>query len=483
MLAMATEHVDIWNRCLHIIRERISPQSFDTWFKPIKPIRLDRNVLTIEVPSQFFYEYLESHYVELLKMSIKESMGSEGRLEYSIVIDNNVRGGERSVRLPASSGNQNDGSQHNYHLQGPMNQQRSIPNPFVIPGIRKFEVESHLNPGFTFDTFIEGDCNRLARSAGYAVASKPGLTAYNPLFVFGMTGVGKTHLLHAIGNKTKQDSADKAVLYVSSEQFSQQYVEAVKRGTVGDFMNFYRMIDVLLVDDIQFFSGKLKTQENFFHVFNHLRQYGKQIVLASDRAPQDMEGMEERLLSRFKWGLSANLDTPSFETRKSILRSKMHQNGVELPSEVVDYIAHNINTNIRELEGAMVSLLAQSSLARKEVDIDLARSLLDNFIDKVSKEITIGAIQNIVAEHLSVDVELLKAKTRKRMIVQARQIAMYFAKQLTQHSLKSIGVHFGNRDHSTVIHALQTVSDLIATDKNFKQSVDEIGKKIALESR
>lgn len=481
---MATNHVDIWNRCLNLIREKLSPQSFDTWFKPITPVRLEKNILTIEVPSQFFYEYLESHYVDLLRMSIKECLGHEGRLEYSIVIDNNLRFGERTVNIPASiGGGAYSGTTKNPNVHGTLNQQKSIPNPFVIPGIRKFEVESHLNPNFTFDSFIEGDCNRLARSAGYAVASKPGLTAYNPLFLFGMTGMGKTHLLHAIGNKTKQDASNKAVLYVSSEQFSQQFVEAVKRGTVGDFMNFYRMIDVLLVDDIQFFSGKLKTQENFFHVFNHLRQYGKQIVLASDRPPQDMEGMEERLLSRFKWGLSASLETPSYETRRSILQSKMKQNGVALPGEVVDYIAHNINSNIRELEGAMVSLLAQSSLARKDVDIDLARSLLDQFVDKVSREITIHDIQSIVAEHLSVDVELLKAKTRKRMIVQARQIAMYFAKELTQHSLKAIGLHFGGRDHSTVIHALQTVNDLIATDKTFKQSVDEIGKRIALERR
>ncbi len=483
MLIMTTDYVDIWNNCLRIIREKLSPQSFDTWFRPIRPVSLNHNVLTIEVPSQFFYEYLENHYVDLLKLSIRETLGPQARLEYAIIVD------DASVNAPSGKNpykhqvgyQANKGYQHK-----PQEQQvntQSIPNPFVIPGIRKFEVDSHLDHQFTFDSFIEGDCNRLARSAGFAVASKPGVTAYNPLFVYGTVGLGKTHLLHAIGNKTKTDAPSKAVLYVSSEQFSQQFVDAVKRGSVGDFMNFYRMIDVLLVDDIQFFSGKTKTQDNFFHVFNHLRQSGKQIVLASDRAPQDMEGMEERLLSRFKWGLSASLQVPSYETRRSILQSKMLQNGVEMPVEVIDYIAHNINSNIRELEGAMVSLLAQSSLAQKDVDIDLAKSLLDNFIDKISREITIDAIQSIVAEHLNIEVELLKAKTRKRMIVQARQIAMYFAKQLTQHSLKAIGLHFGGRDHSTVIHALQTVNDLMATDQQFKQNVEEISKKLALESR
>jgi len=475
---MTTDYVDIWKNCLRIIREQLSPQSFDTWFRPIRPVSLDRNVLTIEVPSQFFYEYLENHYVDLLRTSIHQTLGPQARLEYSIIVQDPTNG--RQNQTPPVSFNTQQSAKASKEVSAGA---QAIPNPFVIPGIRKFEVESHLDYSFSFDSFIEGDCNRLARSAGFAVASKPGYTAYNPLFIYGGVGLGKTHLLHAIGNKTKDDSPRKAVLYVSSEQFSQQFVDAVRRGSIGDFMNFYRMIDVLLVDDIQFFSGKTKTQDNFFHVFNHLRQSGKQIVLASDRAPQDMEGMEERLLSRFKWGLSASLQVPSFETRRSILQSKMYQNGVALPEEVVDYIAHNINSNIRELEGAMVSLLAQSSLARREVDIDLTKALLDNFIDKVSREITINDIQQIVADHLQINVELLKDKTRKRMIVQARQIAMYFAKQLTQHSLKAIGLHFGGRDHSTVIHALQTVNDLMATDRQFKQNVDEISKKLELESR
>ena len=246
-------------------------------------------------------------------------------------------------------------------------------------------------------------------------------------------------------------------------------------------MNFYQMIDVLLVDDIQFLSGKEKTQENFFHVFNHLRQSGKQIVLASDRPPNEIEGIEERLLSRFKWGLNTSLQVPDYQTRKQILQSKMYQNGIQLPGEVVEYIAHNISSNIRELEGALISLLAQSSLNRREVDIELARSMLQNFVESVSREITIESIQEIVGEHLSIEVEQMKAKTRKRDIVQARQIAMFFAKEMTRHSLKSIGIHFGGRDHSTVIHALQTVNDLVATDKYFKQSVSEIRKRISLE--
>lgn len=476
---MTTTHVDIWSDCLRLIQKEIAPQSFDTWFKPIKPVRIEGQVLTIEVPSQFFYEWLEEHYVSLLKRAIHSSLGKGGRLEYSIVIDNQPVGGSGgTVRMPTSS---HHGPGHTQSLNNQLNVNRPIPNPFVIPGIRKFEVDSNLNANFTFGSFIEGDCNRLARAAGFAVANQPGMTAYNPLFIYGGVGLGKTHLLQAIGNHIKETVPRKAVLYVSSERFINQFVEAVRKGTVNDFMNFYQMIDVLLVDDIQFLSGKEKTQDNFFHVFNHLRQSGKQIVLASDRPPHEMEGVEERLLSRFKWGLSTSLEVPDYQTRKQILQSKMYQNGIELPGEVVEFIAHNINSNIRELEGAMISLLAQSSLNRREVDIELARSMLQRFVENVSREVTIDSIQQIVSEHFSVEVELMKAKTRKRQIVQARQIAMYFAKEMTRHSLKSIGLHFGGRDHSTVIHALQTVNDLIATDKYFKQSVTEIRKRISLE--
>lgn len=479
---MATTYVDVWDGCLQMIREKIAPQSFDTWFRPIKPIKLEQQVLTIEVPSQFFYEWLEEHYVGLLREVIHSELGPQGRLEYSIVIDNQAASGNgTTVRMPTTSRVANGSSKGRAPMSQQINSNRPVPNPFVIPGIRHFEVDSNLNPTYTFDTFIEGDCNRLARAAGYAVANKPGVTAYNPLFVHSGVGLGKTHLLQAIGNSIKEVAPRRAVLYISSERFINQFVEAIRKGTINDFMNFYQMIDVLLVDDIQFMAGKEKTQENFFHVFNHLRQSGKQIVLASDRSPQDMEGMEERLLSRFKWGLNASMQAPDFDTRKEILKSKMYQNGIDLEEDVVDYIAHNITTNIRELEGALIKLLAQSSLNRRDVDLQLAKSMLQDFVSNVSREITIDAIQRMVAEHFKVELDQLKAKTRKRQIVQARQIAMYFAKEMTRHSLKSIGLHFGGRDHSTVIHALQTVGDLVATDKYFKQNVTEIRKRISME--
>lgn len=475
---MKSDYKEVWSKCLEVIRDNINPQSYKTWFEPIRPLKLENKVLTIQVPSQFFYEWLEEHYVSLLRKTIKHFLGPDGRLEYSIIVENNLDEGRKySINIPTSTKEPNT---RNPAVSMPINIGKSVPNPFVIPGIKKINIDSQLNANYTFENFIEGDCNRLARAAGYAVATKPGQTAFNPLLVYGGVGLGKTHLAQAIGNEVKAQYPNKIVLYVSSEKFINQFIEAIKNNTVNDFISFYQLIDVLIVDDIQFLSGKEKTQDHFFHVFNHLHQSGKQIVLTSDCAPKDLKGMEERLLSRFKWGLSADLQTPAYQTRVAILKNKMYKDGIELPPEVIEYIAHNISTNVRELEGALISLLAQSSLNKREVDLDLAKQMLKNFIKNVSREISIDSIQKLVCEHLSVDKELLKAKTRKREIVQARQISMYFAKELTKSSLKTIGMHFGGRDHSTVIHAVQTVNDLISIDKEFRKNIDEIKKKISM---
>lgn len=476
---MAISHIDLWNRCLSSIKGQISADSFNTWFLPIKPLRFDNQVLTIEVPSQFFYEYLEEHFLNMLKKAIRENIGHQGRLEYSVVVENgHVSGVPTTIKMPVSSSD--SGFKHS-SVQPPIGSDKLIPNPFVIPGIKKFEFESNLNPGFSFDNLIEGDCNRLARSAGYAVAHKPGGTAYNPLFVFGSTGLGKTHLLQAIGNEIKAHHPQQTVVYIPSERFISQFMDAVRTNTVSDLMQMYQMMDTLLVDDIQFFANKEKTQDTFFHVFNHLRQSGKQIVVASDRPAHELQGIEERLISRLKWGLSASMQMPDFDTRMSILKTKMYMNGIELPAEVVEYIAHHITHNIRELEGALISLLAQSSLNRREVDLELARNMIQGFMDKVSKEITIESVQKVVCDYLEVQPEQVKASSRKREIVQARQLAMYFAKELTTESLKSIGLHFGGRDHSTVIHSLQTVNNLMDTDKEFKRQVGDLRKRLNME--
>jgi chromosomal replication initiator protein len=287
-------------------------------------------------------------------------------------------------------------------------------------------------------------------------------------------------LVHAIGNEALRLQPNKTVLYVSSEKFTSQIIESIKNNAVNDFVNFYQMVDVLIVDDIQFLANKQKTQEIFFHIFNQLHQSGKQIILTSDRPPKDLDGMEERLISRFKWGLSADLQIPDYETRVAILEAKMSREGVELPSDVVEFICYNIQNNIRELEGVLVSLIAQSSLNNREIDLDLTKDVIRNFVTQINQEITLDFIKNLVAEHFDVPVEKLGGKTRKRQFVIARQLSMYLAKNLTDKSLKNIGEIFGGRDHSTVIYSVKTVQDLMETDVVFKDTVAELEKKIRL---
>ena len=467
----------VWNSCLQIIKDNIPAQSFKTWFEPIKALRLEGNVLTIQVPSLFFYEWLEEHYVGLLRKTVKKQLGEDGRLEYNIVVEKSSTSIPYTTNMP-SNGNGAEGK--NQSMPMPISLNKDIKNPFVIPGLKKLQVDPQLNQNYTFENFIEGDCNRLARSAGYAVAGKPGGTSFNPLMIYGGVGLGKTHLVQAIGNEIKRTLTDKLVLYVSCEKFTQQFVDALKNNNINDFVNFYQAMDVLIMDDVHNFAGKEKTQDIFFHIFNHLHQSGKQLIITSDKAPKDLSGLEERLLSRFKWGLSADLQIPDLETRMAILNKKMYFDGIELPSEVIEYVAHNIDNNFRELEGAMVSLLAQSTLNKKEIDLNLAKSMLKNFIKNSSKEISMEYIQKLVCEYFEVPIEMVKSKTRKREIVQARQISMYLAKLHTKTSLKSIGAFFGGRDHSTVIYACQTVDDLIDTDKKFKGYVADIQKKLKM---
>ncbi len=466
----------VWENCLRIIKDNVPAQSFKTWFEPIKAIKLENKILTIQVPSLFFYEWLEEHYVSLLRRTIKHYLGGEGRLEYNIIMEKAEEKKPYTINIPTSS----NGELRNQAVPMPVNINTSIQNPFVIPGLKKVNIDPQLNPKYSFDNFIEGDCNRLARSAGFAVAGKPGGTSFNPLFLYGQTGLGKSHLIQAIGSSVKTNFPDKMVLYVQAEKFVQQYIDSVKNSTINDFVNFYQLIDVLLIDDIQFFSGKEKTQEVFFSIFNHLHTSGKQIVMTSDKPPKDLVGVQERLLSRFKWGLSADLQSPDLETRIAILQTKMKADGIILPDEVIEYVAHNIDSNVRDLEGALISLLAQSTLNRKEVDLPLAKQMLKNFIKHSTKEISIEYIQKLVCEYFEIPVDAVKSKSRKREIVQARQISMYLAKSHTKASLKSIGQFFGGRDHSTVIYACQTVDDLIDTDKKFKSWVQDIQKKLKM---
>ncbi|MCB0666628.1 MAG: chromosomal replication initiator protein DnaA [Saprospiraceae bacterium] len=455
----------IWANCLHIIRENVNPQSFKTWFEPIKPVGLDGESLTIQVPNKFFYEWLEEHYVSLLKKAVKSQLGEDGSLEYQILL--------RTDEVPRTASNGHGSPVVTID-------QQEIKNPFVIPGIRKLKIDPQLNRKYTFDTYIEGDCNRLARSAGMAVAKKPGGTSFNPLVIYGDVGLGKTHLAHAIGNQIMEDFEQKSVLYVSSEKFTNQIIQAIKNNEIEDFINFYHLVDVLIVDDIQFLANKVKTQEIFFHIFNQLRDNGKQIILTSDRPPKDLDGMQERLISRLKWGLTADLQAPDLETRMAILESKMMEEGQAIPNDVIEFICYNIQNNIRELEGALVSLLAQASLNRRDIDLDLAREVIQKFVTQITKQVTVESIKDLVAEYFELPVEKLHSKTRKRSIVIARQLSMFLAKKLTNKSLKAIGAKFGGRDHSTVIYSCNAVQDLMDTDVMFRDTVQELEKRVSM---
>ena len=466
----------VWDNCLAFIKDNIQTQAYKTWFLPIKPVRLSDNVLSIEVPSKFFYEWLEEHYIKLLKTALQKELGDEARLIYSIRMENTF-GSKVAFTENIPSNNKSRLSPQN--VEAPLNSHTTeLKNPFVIPGIKNLQIESQLNPSYNFENFLEGDSNRLARSAALAVASKPGGTSFNPLLIFGGVGLGKTHLAHAIGVDIKEKYQDRTVLYIAAEKFTQQYIEAVKKNTRNDFIHFYQLLDVLIIDDVQFLSGKTGTQDVFFHIFNHLHQNGKQVVLTSDKAPVDMQDIEQRLLSRFKWGLSAELQLPNFETRISILKNKLYRDGVTINDDVVEYVAKNIKTNVRELEGAIISLIAQSSFNKVEITQELAQDIVMKFVKNTKREVSIDYIQKVVSDYFQMDIETLQSKTRRRHIVQARQLAMYFAKKFTKASLASIGSQIGKRDHATVLHACKTVDNLTFTDKQFRKYVEDLSQKL-----
>ena len=465
----------VWSRCLEFIKDNITEQPFNTWFAPIVPVELESNTLKIKVPSKFFCEWLEENYISLLKSAMTFTLGVNSRLVY--IVDTPIT----KEQLPST--NRPELAKQTLTL-ATETKDPGLKNPFIIPGIREITVDPQLNLHQNFDNFVEGASNRLARSAGMAVANKPGGTAFNPLFIFGGVGLGKTHLAHAIGVDIKEKYPKKKVLYVSAEKFTQQFISASTakdkdKNTLNDFIHFYQLIDVLIVDDIQFLSGKVKTQDAFFHIFNHLHQNGKQVILTSDKAPVDLFDIEQRLLSRFKWGLSAELQTPDYETRYKILENKFYNDGAEIGDDIIAYLAENIRTNVRELEGVSNSLIAQAAFNRKEYSIELAQSIIDKSVKNNRNDLTIDHIQQIIADYFGLDIESLHSKTRKRNVVQARQLAMFFSKKYTKNSLSTIGSQIGQRDHATVLHACKTVENLIETDRAFKKYVSDLETKFS----
>ncbi len=465
-------HIAVWNNCLKIIESNIDPQQFNTWFKNIRPVSLEGSRLTVEVPSDFFREYIEGAYKDLIRLTIRRAIGADALLFYLVRPVQNHEG----MVLPAGQ----SATPTNNPVSIPTYQPSGTPSPFVFPGTQRLRINPRLNPVYSFGNLVEGECNKLGVSAGESISMAPGKTPFNPLFLFGGPGLGKTHIAQAIGIDIKERFQNLQVLYVSGNEFKTQYMDAVKGNRIVDFIAFYQRIDVLIVDDIQDLLGQ-GSQNTFFNVFNHLHQNGKQLIFTSDRAPADLQNFEKRLLSRFKWGLSVELTRPDYETRLEMLRSRSLREGVSLSEDVLSFLASRINTNFRELEGTLTSLVAHATLGHREIDVELAQSVTGKIVGEQENDISIELISKIVCEYFNITREMMLSKSRKRQIVQARQIAMYECRNLLQNcSLSTIGAELGGKDHATVLHACSTVQDLMSTDKLFRQWVDDIENMIVV---
>ena len=449
---MNTDVEKIWTACLEQIKQNINPQTFHTWFKPIIPLKFYGDRLTVQVPSGFYYEWIEQHYRDLIDSTLFKLLGKKVNIHYTIDINNNYLSSEKS----------------------------SLEEQKIPPSSYYERDETRLNSRYTFENFVEGSSNQFAKAASLAVANAPGRTSFNPLLIYGGVGLGKTHLIQAIGNHALSHGLAKKIRYVSSEKFTLDFITAIQNNRATEFSTRYRNVDLLLVDDIQFFVNKERTLEVFFHTFNELHQQGKQIVLSCDRPPNELMGLEERLVSRFNSGLIADIQLPDLETRIAILQKKSEQDGIQLPPEVTIFIATNITSNIRDLEGALIKLLAYASLNSADITLDLAKTVLKDIIKKKNTNVSIELIQQTVADYFGIKDDLLRAKTRRKEIALARQLAMYLVKEITNNSLKTIGLHFGGRDHSTVIHACQIIKYKLDSDKKFKDIVSEIKRKIEI---
>ena len=467
MLAPGSAHNDVWQSFLSRIKEQTSQEEFAKWFLPITPLEFDGTTLRLRVPNASYVYQIEKNYLPFLKPIIAQIYGQQTRLHYAVP--------KSDTQIPLSP----EADATAIPRFNPQTDTTNIPNPFVIPGIKKMIIDPQLNPNYTFETFIEGECNRLARSAGMSVAVNPGNnTPFNPLYIYGNSGLGKTHVVQAIGHEIKQRHPDLQVLYVSMNKFQAQYQTAIKNGTITDFIHFYQMIDVLIIDDIQELSGKPGTQNAFFNIFSHLQMSGKQLVLTSDKPPVELKDIEQRLLTRFKWGLSAQINTPDYETKIKIIRAKAQRIGANISDDVVSYLADNISANVREIEGALSSLVANTSFLGRKITTSLAKDILKVYVQLTQKEITIDHIIDVVCSHLNLDRERFNSPERKRDIAQARQIAMFLAKQHTKAPLTSIGSAIGGRNHATVLHSCKAVSNLIETDKSFRRQVEDIEKAV-----
>lgn len=444
----------VWKECLSLIRQNVSNITYNTWFLPIKPHEFENDTLKIQVPNNFFIEWIEEHYNTLINKTIHQVLGQDGKLVYII---------------------SDDSDDDPTLFDNPIVENSKKPEPEVIN-----DFETNLSPLYQFDNYIKGESNQLARAAAIAISENPGQTSFNPLFIYGGVGLGKTHLIQAIGNNILVKFPAKKIIYLSADRFTTQFVEAIQSNKIGEFSSLYNDVDVLIIDDIQFLTGREKTQDLFFHIFNNLHQNRKQIILSSDRPPKDLKGMSDRLISRFQWGLSADIQAPDFETRIAILKNKSNSFGISLSNEILDYIAYNITSNIRELEGCLLKLLANASFSGREIDFELTRKTVKEISTRTESNVSIDSITKVVCEEFKVDENKVREKNRKKEVVLARQIAMYLSKELTKSSLKTIGLHFGGRDHSTVIHAYNNIDKLTSEDISLNELVNGLRNKLEL---
>ncbi|MDR3187863.1 MAG: chromosomal replication initiator protein DnaA [Prevotellaceae bacterium] len=464
-------HKEVWDGCLKIIRDNISEDVYKAFFEKITPLRLEGSMLTLQAPSQFICDYIEEHYIDLLRKTLRKELGADAKLQYSVIV-----AGEPTPPVPSRTGAIPRNKP--VPLPTPATGGVRVKNPFIMPGLPSLEIDPQLNPKYAFENYIEGPCNMLARNAGLSIAQNPGVTSFNPLFISGNTGLGKTHLAQAIGLEVKKLHPEKVVLYVNANKFKEQYTSAVQKNETNSFLHFYQMVDVLILDDVHDFAGQTKTQDTFFLIFDQLHRSKKQIILTSDKSPVDIEGLEPRILSRFKWGLAAELTAPDYETRLAIYRHKVRKDGIDIDDEIIEFLAGQVSSNVREFEGVLNRLLAEATFNRKLISMDMVVSVVNKNIKNTKKEFTVDCIYKSVCDYFKIATDSAQSKTRKREIVQARQIAMYFSKNLTKTSLASIGAQIGGKNHATVVHACKTVNNLMETDRNFLEMVNNIEKKL-----
>ncbi len=441
----------LWSESLEILKTKISEQNISTWIEPIQPVNITGNILTIEVPNKFIKDWIKDNY----KKNIEETLSLVGAINYSINIKiNKKRNTKKIIETPDE-------------------------NTDIKKPIKKIEVLPNINPKYTFDTFVSGTSNQFAHAAAMAVSKNPA-TTYNPLFIYGGVGLGKTHLINAIGNEIYKNNSATKICYYSSEKFTNELINSLRHAKMNEFRNKFRSIDILLIDDIQFIAGKKSTQEEFFHTFNSLYESHKQIIVTSDKFPKEIPDLEERLRSRFEWGLIADIQAPDTETKQAILNMKADQNNIKLPEDVIYFLANSISNNVRELEGYLIRIGAYSSLTSTPITVEMTKQILKDILIENSKEVTIEKIQKNIADHFQIKISELKSTKRQKNIVLPRQISMYICRNLTNLSYPEIGSKFGGKDHSTIIHAVKKIERLMAEDIQMKTMIEKLIENLGI---